>query len=218
MQINDHSILASRASISSSQKWIEDLWSQRRYSEQTQQSANSIEQKRCTSETVSESESLNLLELLIDLNESPTNEKSLSPTSSSDNLDTESIKRITDQVELMEETNSINSIIDLASKEVLIASNVVEETKGKSIGKVIVEDSNLSNAQTVLNTLVKPSFKDEDFIIPTLPKGQHLRVRVISNWGDEKFVGLNGIEIFDANTMKLANIEKVKRNQTNLSK
>ncbi|CAG2117330.1 unnamed protein product [Medioppia subpectinata] len=38
-----------------------------------------------------------------------------------------------------------------------------------------------------------------DFIIPELPFGQQLVFEIINNWGDEDFVGLNGIEIIDLN-------------------
>ena len=48
----------------------------------------------------------------------------------------------------------------------------------------------------------------KDFIIPELPFGQLLVFEIISNWGDEDFVGLNGIEVIDLSTTDVK-IEKV---------
>lgn len=53
-------------------------------------------------------------------------------------------------------------------------------------------------------------FEDQsnDFIIPELPFGELLVFEIISNWGDEDFVGFNGIEIIDLNGTDLK-VEKV---------
>lgn len=37
-----------------------------------------------------------------------------------------------------------------------------------------------------------------EFKIPVLPSGQHLRIEIQSTWGDRHYVGLNGIELFSA--------------------
>ncbi|KAI1283258.1 hypothetical protein HDE_12838 [Halotydeus destructor] len=48
-----------------------------------------------------------------------------------------------------------------------------------------------------------------DFVIPELPVGRHLVIEIISNWGDDDYVGLTGIEIFEAKNGSFAPIRKV---------
>ncbi|XP_030026021.2 katanin-interacting protein isoform X1 [Manduca sexta] len=47
-----------------------------------------------------------------------------------------------------------------------------------------------------------------EFVIPELPEGRLLEMKIYSNWGDKYLVGLNGIELFDYNG-DVVNIEKV---------
>lgn len=49
-----------------------------------------------------------------------------------------------------------------------------------------------------------------EFIIPELPEGRLLEIKIFSNWGDKYLVGLNGIELFDMHG-NIVNIEKVSR-------
>ena len=50
-------------------------------------------------------------------------------------------------------------------------------------------------------------YRDE-FVIPELPRGQHLVINILTTWGDRYYVGLNGIEIF-SNTGELVTVTKV---------
>ncbi|KAL0871387.1 hypothetical protein ABMA27_005120 [Loxostege sticticalis] len=47
-----------------------------------------------------------------------------------------------------------------------------------------------------------------EFIIPELPEGRLLEIKIYSNWGDKYLVGMNGIELFDMHG-NAVNIEKV---------
>lgn len=38
---------------------------------------------------------------------------------------------------------------------------------------------------------------DEDCIIPEMPTGKKMHLILVENWGDQHFIGLNGIEILD---------------------
>ena len=35
--------------------------------------------------------------------------------------------------------------------------------------------------------------KQESFSIPNLPKGKKLEILLLTNWGDQFFIGLNGV-------------------------
>lgn len=40
-------------------------------------------------------------------------------------------------------------------------------------------------------------------IMPELPTGKNLTIRIYENWGDRQYVGLNGVEFFNENGEKL---------------
>ncbi|CAH2044044.1 unnamed protein product, partial [Iphiclides podalirius] len=50
--------------------------------------------------------------------------------------------------------------------------------------------------------------KDNDFVIPELPRGRLLEIKIYSNWGDKFLVGLNGIELFDVDG-EIVDVEKI---------
>ena len=47
------------------------------------------------------------------------------------------------------------------------------------------------------------------FCTPELPRGKHLRLNILSTWGDKHYVGLTGIEVF-TDTGEKAVIKEVK--------
>lgn len=68
---------------------------------------------------------------------------------------------------------------------------------------------NLS-VETELNTQIPKNESQSHtlFVIPELPSGSILKLDITSTWGDQHYVGLNGIEIFN-NEGQLINITKV---------
>jgi hypothetical protein len=38
----------------------------------------------------------------------------------------------------------------------------------------------------------------EEFYIPELPTGSELTLILLSNWGNQTLIGLNGLELFDS--------------------
>ena len=39
--------------------------------------------------------------------------------------------------------------------------------------------------------------------IPNLPSGKLIKIKILNNWGDENFVALTGLEIFNSDGQKL---------------
>lgn len=193
-----------------SSNWLDELWSQRRFSEQVSGSADlAIERKRCPSEsTPSDSKSSNLIDLLIDFSDQSRVDRwkqSASLSFKPDELDNKvnelSLSKHESKESLAKKTTNENEPQEKPHIDLKVASTQTE---------LAADQNRLSNAQSVLSQLIEPTTSGlQNFIIPTLPKGKILRIQIESNWGDEQFVGLNGIEIFDAVSSKLAKIEQV---------
>ena len=73
-------------------------------------------------------------------------------------------------------------------------SNQSVHNEKRQTKKTINKDSN--NKDFAFQKI--DNLKPKDFIIPNLPKGKKLVFEIMSNWGDEEYIGLNGIEIFQA--------------------
>lgn len=54
-----------------------------------------------------------------------------------------------------------------------------------------------------------PKENTTEFVIPELPEGRLLEMKIYSNWGDKYVVGLNGIELFDC-IGRVVKVEKVR--------
>lgn len=52
-------------------------------------------------------------------------------------------------------------------------------------------------------SLINVEYEKTDFIIPELPKGQLLVFNIKTTWGDKHYLGLNGIEMFNADGEKI---------------
>lgn len=65
--------------------------------------------------------------------------------------------------------------------------------------KKIEINEKLNNFCPFLPEIITNSEKDPNFLIPTLPKGRYVTIRITNTWGDKHYVGLAGIELFDDN-------------------
>ncbi|CAG4991274.1 unnamed protein product [Colias eurytheme] len=115
----------------------------------------------------------------------------------------------------------IDNSIDNDFHDVIIGTRTREHLKNSK--KIPKEASLFTNDNTTQNTMNNYSNKassivsvpkqgnerkNKDFIIPELPEGRLLEIKIFSNWGDKFLVGLNGIELFDSNG-EIVLVEKV---------
>ena len=77
------------------------------------------------------------------------------------------------------------------------------KTPSKSAGVIDIHDDNLlsftsATFKSIENLKLDEKTKIiEDCIIPEMPTGIELCLILMENWGDQNFIGLNGIEILD---------------------
>lgn len=140
------------------------------------------------------------------------------------------------QIEMNESFNATTSNASLPSKKVFTEESSVKKnvilpstfsTKPQSPEANLI--TNHDTPPIPLTVLVSPNVEkddllkllnkspckteniiDKDFIIPTLPQGKTMKITLISNWGDEDWIGLNGIEVFDAKTCAYADVHSVR--------
>jgi len=77
---------------------------------------------------------------------------------------------------------------------------------------------NILDRKTPMNLTLESEFKTQiskeesqshtPFIIPELPSGSILKLDITSSWGDQHYIGLNGIEIFNSEgqLIKISNV------------
>ncbi|KAH9639635.1 hypothetical protein HF086_010042 [Spodoptera exigua] len=108
-----------------------------------------------------------------------------------------------------------NNLIDDDFHDVILGPRPQEPKTRKNLiskeGITSLQESNSIKRQGPKNIAKKPSSlssvplkhgsKDKvknEFVIPELPEGRLLELKIFSNWGDKYLVGLNGIELFDS--------------------
>ncbi|XP_053610778.1 katanin-interacting protein-like isoform X2 [Plodia interpunctella] len=114
-----------------------------------------------------------------------------------------------------------SNIIDDDFHDVILGPKLQDTNK---LRKTIIQKEESMNFQNNVNR--RPSIKNQikttslisvpahkevpktEFVIPELPEGRLLEIKIFSNWGDKYLVGMNGVEIFDANGNDVI-IEKV---------
>ncbi|XP_028178401.1 protein KIAA0556-like [Ostrinia furnacalis] len=119
-----------------------------------------------------------------------------------------------------------SNIIDDDFHDVILGSRFQENNKLRKKlfpkeGSTNIQQNDSSNRTSVKNQTKKPASlssvpnknmqkekSKSEFIIPELPEGRLLEIKIFSNWGDKYLVGLNGIELFDMHG-NVVNIEKV---------
>jgi hypothetical protein len=60
-------------------------------------------------------------------------------------------------------------------------------------------DDLINELNDVIRGEIREEETGEEFVIPELPQGKELSMLILSNWGSQQFVGLNGLEFIDSN-------------------
>lgn len=104
------------------------------------------------------------------------------------------------QIETLKLPNSVQTRADLYSNNDKEYSKHFNHQEPKT--SVVQVDDNFDDEFLPLSTKSMKNdklFNYDEFIIPEMPSGSTLKISLYKNWGDQKYIGLNGIEILDCN-------------------